>query len=401
MQDFNGQHILLGISGGIAAFKAVELLRELRRLGAEVQVVMTASAQAFITPLTLQALSGRPVRSALFDAEAEDAMGHIELARWADYLLIVPASAHCLAKLAHGLADDLLSTLALVVNVPVLVCPAMNHSMWEHPATQANCALLTQRGLVLVGPREGLQACGEFGFGRLSDVAEMLNALRLHQVTGLLAGQQVLITAGPTQEPIDPVRYVSNFSSGKMGYALAEAARVAGAEVTLITGPCALIPPAGVRVIAVKTAREMLAAVMQTLQPEMIFIASAAVADYAPLHTAAQKIKKHQQTELNLELTLNADILAEVALHKRARYVVGFAAETTGLLVHARDKFQKKRLNMLVANQVGPGIGFNEDENQVVVLTQTAEYPLPLQHKVRLAGNLIAMIAANLQNGAF
>jgi phosphopantothenoylcysteine decarboxylase/phosphopantothenate--cysteine ligase len=398
MHDFNGKKILLGVTGGIAAYKAISLLRELRQLGAEVQVVMTASATQFITPMTFQALSGRAVRTELFDLQSENAMGHIELARWADYLLIAPASANCLAKLAHGLADDLLSTLALVVNVPVILCPAMNHSMWSNAATRANCEILQQRGMVFVGPVEGEQACGEYGVGRFSEVPRMINALRLLPVVGLLTGFTVLITAGPTEEPIDPVRYISNYSSGKMGYALAEAASMAGAEVILITGPCALTPPEGVRVIHVDTAQAMHAAVMQTIRTDMIFIATAAVADYAVSEPAEQKIKKNAQTSLTLTLHKNPDSLSEVALGRRALYVVGFAAETEELIPNARRKLQHKQLDMLVANRVGKGLVFGEDESQVVVLTPTDEIPLALQHKVRLAGNLIAMIAAKLQN---
>ena len=398
MQDFNGKKILLGVTGGIAAYKAIYLLRELMQLGAEVQVVMTATAAQFITPMTFQALSGRPVRMDLFDLHAENAMGHIELARWADYLLIAPASANCLAKLAHGLADDLLSTLALVVNIPVIICPAMNHSMWAHAATRANCKLLQQRGVVFVGPVEGEQACGEYGIGRLSEVSAVINALRLLPVVGILTGHKVLITAGPTEEPIDPVRYISNYSSGKMGYALAAAAQIAGAEVTLVTGPTALTPPDGIHVIQVSTADAMHAAVMDRIRPEMIFIASAAVADYAVSDPAEHKMKKQTQASLNLVLHQNPDILADVALGQRAKYVVGFAAETEDLLLNARYKLHKKQLDMLVANHVGAGLVFGEDESQVVVLTATDETPLPRQHKVRLAGNLIAMIAAKLQN---
>ncbi|AHE66268.1 phosphopantothenoylcysteine decarboxylase/phosphopantothenate--cysteine ligase, prokaryotic [Legionella oakridgensis ATCC 33761 = DSM 21215] len=297
MQDFANKKIVLGVCGGIAAYKSAYLIRELTRLGASVRVVMTASAQQFITPMTLQALSGHEVRCQLFDAQAEKAMGHIELARWADYLLIAPASANCLAKLAHGLADDLLSTLYLVAEVPVIVCPAMNRSMWTHEATQANRVLLERRGVVIVGPEEGSQACGEHGFGRMSEVDNIIDALRLYEVHQLLRGKQVMITAGPTQEAIDPVRYISNRSSGKMGYALAQAALMAGAEVTLVSGPSALPPPAKVDFHSVHSAEEMLDKVMHHLKSDMIFIGTAAVADYRLQAPEPEKIKKVNRTD--------------------------------------------------------------------------------------------------------
>ena len=272
MQDFINKKIVLGICGGIAAYKSAYLVRELTRLGAIVRVVMTPAAQQFITPMTMQALSGHDVRCELFDSQAERAMGHIELARWADYLLIAPASANCLAKMAHGLADDLLSTLYLVAEIPVLVCPAMNRSMWAHPATAANCNTLASRGVIMVDPEEGSQACGEQGFGRMSEVDNIVNALRLSDVHQRLQGLKILITAGPTREAIDPVRYISNQSSGKMGYAMASAAVMAGASVTLVSGPTALMPPVGVDFHRVDSAEEMLAVVMNHLQPGMIFI---------------------------------------------------------------------------------------------------------------------------------
>lgn len=292
MQDFIGKKILLGVCGGVAAYKSAYLIRELTRAGAEVKVVMTQSAQEFVSPLLMQALSGNDVRTDLFDAQAERAMGHIELARWADYLVIAPASANCLAKLAQGIADDLLSTLYLVAEVPVIICPAMNRSMWAHPATQANAKLLQERGVILVGPEEGAQACGEQGLGRVSEVEQIMSALRLYNVHRLLAGKKVLVTAGPTREPMDPVRYISNYSSGKMGYAIAEAAAMAGAQVTLISGPSALQASAKIKRILVESAQEMLDAVMQEMPTDGIFIGTAAVADYRVESPASEKMKK-------------------------------------------------------------------------------------------------------------
>lgn len=398
MQDFINKKILLGICGGIAAYKSAYLVRELVRLGAEVRVVMTQSAQEFITPMTLQALSGHEVRSTLFDPQAERAMGHIELARWADYIVIAPASANCIAKLAHGLADDLLSTIYLVAETPVFICPAMNRSMWAHPATVANCKLLASRGAFIVGPEEGSQACGEEGFGRMSEVENIIQALRLHEVHHLLQGQNVLITAGPTREAIDPVRYISNNSSGKMGYALAQAAAMAGAQVTLVSGPTALASPPGVYLHRVSSAHEMLDIVMKALQPGTIFIGTAAVADYHIKSPATQKLKKSHQESLTLELLPNPDILATVAKSGKASLLVGFAAETNDVLTYAKEKLKAKKLDMVVANQVGEGLGFESDYNQVTVLTKKDKTVLATAHKARLAAQIVAIIATTLQN---
>lgn len=400
MQDFANKKIVLGICGGIAAYKSAYLVRALTALGATVRVVMTESAQAFITPMTLQALSGNDVRCALFDAEAERAMGHIELARWADYILIAPASANCLAKMAHGLADDLLSTLYLVAETPVFVCPAMNRSMWTHKATQANCKLLESRGVIIIGPGEGSQACGEFGFGRLCEIEQIISAMRLFDLQHLLQGQEVLITAGPTRELIDPVRYISNRSSGKMGYALAEAAKMAGARVTLVSGPTDLEPPQGVAFYRVNTAQEMLTQVLSCLTDNMVFIGAAAVADYAIAKPALEKLKKRNQRDLTLTLIENPDILATVARSGKPSFVIGFAAETTDVLKHAKEKLHAKQLDMIIANQVGNGLGFDNDRNQVTILTKTKMIELPLEHKTRLAGQIITMLAAALQHDA-
>lgn len=400
MQDFRDKKIVLGVCGGIAAYKSAYLVRELTSLGAEVRVVMTANAEQFITPLTLQALSGHDVRRALFDSAAERAMGHIELARWANYLLIAPASANCLAKMAHGLADDLLSTLYLATNAPVIVCPAMNKNMWHHPATQANIQLLTQRGVILVGPEEGEQACGDYGLGRLSDINAMINALRLQSVNQLLAGQKVLITAGPTEESLDPVRYLSNHSSGKMGYALAIAAFMAGAEVTLVSGPVAQTVPHGVKCYLVRSAREMHHRVMAELQEGMIFIGCAAVADFMPEVRSDKKIKKHDGIGLSCQLSLNPDILKDVAFSGKARFVIGFAAETDDVITNAEKKRKAKQLDMIIANQVGPNLGFDQDDNQVTIISAERHIALPSMNKVRLAGEIIAILAASIQNGS-
>lgn len=398
MQDFIGKKVLLGVCGGVAAYKSAYLIRELTRLGAEVNVVMTQSAQQFVSPLLMQALSGNDVRTELFDAQAERAMGHIELARWADYLVIAPASANFIAKMAHGIADDLLSTLYLVAEIPVLVCPAMNHSMWAHPATQASCTLLHERGVIFVGPEEGSQACGEYGFGRVSEAEQIISALRLYDVHQLLAGKKVLLTAGPTREPIDPVRYVSNYSSGKMGYALAEAAAMAGAEVTLISGPCDLPCSAGIKLVKIDSAQEMFAAVMHELQDGCIFIGAAAVADYHIQAPAPQKMKKTEHEELTLHLVKNPDILSQVAATVRASFVMGFAAETTEVIHYATDKLKRKKLDMIVANAVGKGVGFESEINQVTVITKSKQIELSLTHKTRLAGQIIAILAATLHN---
>ena len=398
MQDFSNKKIVLGICGGIAAFKAAYLVRELTLLGARVRVVLTRSAAEFIPPLTLQALGAEEIREALFDIEAERAMGHIELARWADYLLIAPATANCLAKMAQGIADDLLTTLYLVAEIPVIACPAMNRAMWAHPATQANCALLAERGVILFGPAAGVQACGEEGFGRMAEVEAIIDALTASSVHGLLAGKKILITAGPTREAIDPVRYIGNHSSGKMGYALAHAAKMAKAEVTLVSGPTEIPPPEGIHFHRVESAKAMHEKVMQLLEKGMIFIGAAAVADYAVTNEAHEKIKKQKENELTLQLQQNPDILASVAKSGKPSFVVGFAAETSELIQHAKEKLTAKNLDMIIANQVGPGLGFHAALNEATLLTKEGQTELPLTHKTRLAAQIIAILAATLQN---
>lgn len=401
MQDFLGKKILLGVCGGVAAYKSAQLVRELTRLGATVQVVMTRSAQKFISPLLMQALSGRAVRTELFDLDAERAMGHIELARWADYLVIAPASANCISKLAHGLADDLLSTLYLVIKTPVLICPAMNQSMWSHEATQANCKLLKTRQAIFVGPEDGSQACGEYGLGRLSETEQIISTLRVHEAYGLLRNKRVLITAGPTRENLDPVRYLSNHSSGRMGYALAEAAFMAGAQVTLISGPSTLLHSSAIKRIDIESAQDMLQAVTKELKHGDIFIGCAAVADYRAAHSANQKIKKTAAETVTIDLAKTPDILSAVSGLKKAAFVLGFAAETESLIEHASLKLIQKEMDMIAANQVGVERGFHVETNQITLITKNEHIELPLMHKSRLAARMIAIIASNLQNVPF
>ena len=354
MSGLTNKRILLGICGSIAAYKSAELVRMLRQAGAEVRVVMTAGASRFITALTLQALSGNPVRDQLWDQEAEAAMGHIELARWADLLLVAPASADFLARLAQGRADDLLAAVCLATEAPLLVAPAMNRVMWANPATQANCERLRARKVEFLGPADGAQACGEFGVGRMAELDHLLAALGSRLETGALSGKCVLVSAGPTREPIDPVRYLSNRSSGKMGFALAEAAMEAGAAVTLVSGPVALESPQRVQRIDVETAAEMFEAVVARVVQCDIFISAAAVADYRPRQVQAEKIKKASALR-SLDLEPTVDILNYVASLERPPFTVGFAAETDRLLEHANRKLQHKKLDMVAANQVGPG----------------------------------------------
>lgn len=388
-----GKHILLGISGGIAAYKSAELTRRLRDAGAKVRVVMTRGAVEFVTPLTFQALSGNPVHTELLDEQAEAGMGHIELARWADAVLIAPASANTIARLAQGRGEDLLSTLCLATAAPVAFAPSMNRVMWADAATQSNCTTLVSRGCAQLGPASGAQACGEIGEGRMLEVDELVAALAGIFKTGTLQGQRVLITAGPTHEPIDPVRYIGNRSSGRMGFALAEAAREAGAAVTLVAGPCALTTPEDVTRIDVETAAEMLAAVTQRSAHCDIFIATAAVADYRVQQVATQKIKK-QAEHLSLELVRNPDILATVASSTPRPFVVGFAAETESVQAHARDKLAHKQLDLIAANDVSDNaIGFGSDDNALQVFWQGGEQALPRARKASIARQLIGLIA--------
>jgi len=388
-----GKRILLGVTGGIAAYKSAELVRRLREPGAEVQVVMTAGAREFVTPTTFQALSGRTVRTDLWDAAAEAAMGHIELARWADLLLVAPASADFIARLSHGLADDLLSTLALATAAPIAVAPAMNHLMWSNAATQANVSLLQQRGVRVLGPAVGEQACGETGPGRMLEPLDIVAAVApLLRPEGPLSGQRVIVTAGPTRECIDPVRFVSNRSSGKMGFAVAQALQEAGAEVVLVSGPVSLATPFGVRRVDVESSEQMHATVVRELPGTAIFVGTAAVADYRPVQCAAQKIKKTSDT-LELELTRTVDILAHVSASIPRPFVVGFAAETNSVEQHARAKLMAKNLDMIAANEVGHTKAFDCDDNALLVLWRGGgRLELPTASKPELAQALTALI---------
>ncbi|HEY3858889.1 MAG TPA: bifunctional phosphopantothenoylcysteine decarboxylase/phosphopantothenate--cysteine ligase CoaBC [Gammaproteobacteria bacterium] len=388
--ELRGKKIILGVSGGIAAYKSADLTRRLKEAGAEVQVVMTAGAQRFVTALTFQAVSGRPVRSELWDAAAEHAMGHIELGRWADLVLVAPATADFIAHLVNGLATDLLTTLCLATEAPIAVAPAMNWAMWNNAATQDNLKTLKLRNVRLLGPTEGELAEGEIGMGRMLEPADIVMALS--EGARPLQGVSVLITAGPTREPLDPVRFVSNRSSGKMGYAMARAAAEAGASVTLVSGPVHLITPRDVIRVDVETAAEMRAAVMKRVKQADVFIAAAAVADYAPKRAAVQKIKK-KGASLEVKLARTADILAEVASLKAPPYTVGFAAETEKLAAHAREKLVKKRLDLLAANLVGKSKGFDQDDNALTLYWKSGEQELHTAPKLEIARQLIQVIS--------
>jgi phosphopantothenoylcysteine decarboxylase/phosphopantothenate--cysteine ligase len=417
MSTLSGCRILLGVSGGIAAYKSPDLVRRLRERGAEVQVVMTAGAQRFVTPTTFQAVSGREVRAELWDPAAEASMGHIQLARWADYVLIAPATADCLARLAAGRADDLLTTLVLATEAPVGAAPAMNRIMWSKSATQTNVAALRERGVEFFGPGEGEQVCGEVGSGRMlepAQIAAQLAALLGDQTRvgasrggatpvdesgtarrGLLSGRRVLVTAGPTRERIDPVRFISNRSSGKMGFAVAEAASAAGADVVLVAGPLSLDTPPGVRRIDVESAADMLAAVERECAGLDVFIGTAAVADYRPVLSASHKIKKTaERIELALERT--TDILATVAARPDRPFTVGFAAETQDVESCARGKLLAKRLDLIAANEVGDDKVFDKDDNTLLVLWADGQLQIGPACKTVVAERLVELIRTRL-----
>jgi phosphopantothenoylcysteine decarboxylase/phosphopantothenate--cysteine ligase len=392
MGYLSGKNILLGVTGGIAAYKSAELVRRLREQGAAVRVVMTAGAAEFITPLTLQALSGHPVATDLLDPAAEAAMGHIELARWADAVLVAPATANFMARRVHGRGDDLLTAVCLASDAPQAVAPAMNRGMWDDPATRQNIATLEGRGIRVFGPAEGGQACGESGPGRLLEPEQLTENLAGLFSNAALTGCRVLVTAGPTREALDPVRYLSNRSSGKMGLAVAAAAAEAGAQVTLVTGPVVLQTPSRVERIDVVTAAEMQQAVLERASAVDIFIAAAAVADYRPQFVAAQKLKKSAEKQV-LELIRNPDILATVAALEAAPFTVGFAAETGSVERNARHKLQAKSLDMIAANRVGADLGFDADDNALQVFWEGGSAALEKTRKSRLARQLVALVA--------
>jgi len=397
------RNIVIGVTGSIAAYKTVELCRRLRENNTRLKVVMTRAAGSFITPLSFQAVSGSPVRLQLLDASEESGMDHIELARWADHIVVAPATANFLAKLAHGFADDLLSTLCLAASCPVIVAPAMNQAMWTNPATQANVSLLQQRDINFIGPESGDQACGDHGPGRMSEPTRIIEFLRnrIHPETDLcMQGLHILVTAGPTFEAIDPVRGLTNTSSGKMGYAIAAAAHAAGAQVTLISGPVVLPRPVGVITHCIISALQMQQVVLEHIKGNDIFISVAAVADYRPKETALQKIKKNAPT-LTLELVRNPDILTTVATLDKAPFTVGFAAETEQLLAHAGEKLNSKGVNMIAANRIGqPGTGIGADENALTLITRNNVVELKQAPKSLLARQLIQVIAEQFHKQA-
>ena len=406
-------NIVLGVAGGIAAYKSPEIVRRLKDAGHDVRVVMTAGAEAFVTPLTFQAVSGEPVHRDLLDETAEAAMGHIELARWADTVLAAPATANLMARLAHGFADDLLTTLCLAAPAPIILAPAMNQQMWRAPATRANLEVLVGRGVRIIGPDAGWQACGDVGPGRMSEPADVVSALLAGagsaspdsvsrdadadgdgEPPAPLAGVRVLVTAGPTREAIDPVRFISNHSSGKMGFAVAAAARALGAEVDLVSGPVSLDPPSGVGVVPVVSAAEMHREVLARAAGCDVFIAAAAVADYTPLSPASGKLKK-EAAPLRLDLRPTPDILAEVAALDDPPFTVGFAAETEDLERHARSKLERKRLDLIAGNRVdGSDLGFDSDRNALLVLwPDGGRADLPAGPKTLLARQLLALVS--------
>ncbi|MFT5896121.1 MAG: phosphopantothenoylcysteine decarboxylase/phosphopantothenate--cysteine ligase [bacterium] len=412
MQSLNNRKILLGITGGIAAYKSAILARRLIDAGATVKVVMTAGAQAFIQPLTFQALTGNSVHTNLLDSDAEAAMGHIELARWADFILIAPATANTLAKISHGMADDLLSTVCLATDAPMFVAPAMNRLMWNNPATQTNCQLLMSRGVTFLGPGEGAQACGETGAGRMLEPEDIRDALIHHLAmlnsrsnasisSKLLSGHNLLITAGPTQEAIDPVRYISNHSSGKMGFAIAEAAACMGASVTLVAGPVSLSASPAIKRIDVTSAKDMLEAVMGHVAGHDVFISVAAVADYRLETVMDQKIKKNDD-KMQLSLVRNPDILKRVSTLKKRPFCLGFAAETENMENHARSKLKRKQLDMIAANNVGktdnPVFGSDMNSLNVYWPENDGHQNIPPGSKHEVARILLTILAERLSN---
>lgn len=390
--SLHGRRVLLGVCGGIAAYKAADLTRRLVEAGAEVQVVMTAGAQHFVGAATFQALSGKPVRASLWDASAEAAMGHIELARWPSLILIAPASADTLAKLAHGLADDLLTTLVLASDRPVAVAPAMNRLMWSNAATQDNIARLLARGVHVLGPGAGVQACGEVGEGRMREPLDLRSdVVRLLVASGPLAGRHAVVTAGPTREPLDPVRFITNRSSGKQGYAVARALAELGARVTLVSGPTNLPVPAGVTRVDVESAQQMCGAALAAAATADLFVGAAAVADYRAVEMAREKIKKNDAT-LSLLLTRNEDILVRVRAEHPDLFMVGFAAETEKLEEHALDKLRRKKLDLIAANRVGANLAFDRDDNQLSVFWEGGRQELAPADKTALARALAQLI---------
>ena len=399
MLNFSNKNILLCVTGGIAAYKAAEIIRLFKKDGADVRVIMTESAKEFITPLTLQAVSGNEIHDSLLDLKAESAMGHIELAKWADIILIAPCTAESMAKIVHGRADDLMGAVILASKASTYIAPAMNRTMWLDKGPQANYQTLLSRGIDFIGPDEGEQACGDIGPGRLVEPDKIINLIKSHLNKGPLSGKTVTITAGPTREQIDPVRYISNNSSGKMGYALAEAAVQEGAIVNLVSGPVMLAADKSINLFKINSASEMLEAVNVCMKSSDIFISCAAVADYKPSNYSDTKIKKENSENLEINLEKNYDILSEVAEQFSSAYIVGFAAETSDVNSNARKKLDSKNLNMIISNDVSDtSIGFDSDENEVHVITSNETIFIKKDKKIRIAREILNIISTNINS---
>ena len=399
MLNFSNKNILLCVTGGIAAYKAAEIIRLFKKDGGDVRVIMTESAKEFITPLTLQAVSGNEIHDSLLDLKAESAMGHIELAKWADIILIAPCTAESMAKIVHGRADDLMGAVILASKASTYIAPAMNTTMWLDQGTQANYQTLLSRGIDFIGPDEGEQACGDIGPGRLVEPDKIINLIKSHSNRGPLSGKTVTITAGPTREQIDPVRYISNNSSGKMGYALAEAAVQEGAVVNLVSGPVVLTADKSINLFKINSAREMLEAVNTCMKSSDIFISCAAVADYKPSKYSDTKIKKENLDNLEINLEKNHDILSEVAEQFSSAYIVGFAAETSDVNANAKKKLDSKNLNMIISNDVSDtSIGFDSDENEVHVITSNETIFIKKDKKIRIAREILNIISTNINS---
>ena len=399
MLNFSNKNILLGVTGGIAAYKSAEIIRLFRKEGADVRVVMTESAKEFITPLTLQAVSGNEIHDSLLDVKAESAMGHIELAKWADIILIAPCTAETMAKITHGRADDLMGALILASTANIFIAPAMNMNMWLDKTTQDNYKKISSRGITFIGPAVGEQACGDVGPGRMVEPDNILNLIASSTKTGPLSGKVITITAGPTREQIDPVRFISNNSSGKMGYALAEAAIELGASVNLVSGPVSLNADKSINLHKVNSASEMSESVNKFMKSSDIFIGCAAVSDFKPLDYSSIKIKKEDLVNPEIELEMNTDILSNVANTYKSSFVVGFAAETSDVANNAKKKLKTKNLDMIISNDVSDkSIGFDVDENEVNVITLNETIFLKRDKKIRIAREILKIIAKNIKN---
>lgn len=399
MLNFLNTNILLCVTGGIAAYKSAEIIRLFKKDGAEVRVIMTESAKEFITPLTLQAVSGNEIHDSLLDVKAESAMGHIELAKWADIILIAPCTAESLAKITHGRADDLMGSVILASKAPTFIAPAMNTTMWLDKSTQENFQTLVSRGINFIGPDEGEQACGDVGPGRLVEPEKIIELIKSYLHKGPLSGKTITITAGPTREQIDPVRYISNNSSGKMGYALADAASLQGANVNLVSGPVSLTANKGINLFKINSADEMLNKVFECMESSDIFISCAAVADFKPTNYSNTKIKKEDSENLEINLQKNHDILSEVSKRHSSAYIVGFAAETSNVNDNANKKLNSKNLNMIISNDVSDkSIGFDSDDNEVHVITKNETIFLKKNKKIKIAREILNIIASNTKS---